>query len=80
MTPLAGVTVPFAVANVTVFPATPLPPMSVTIAITGDGNAVLIGPVCPPPLASTRFAAGPTTTSNGKLAAVMRPVADAASV
>ena len=66
--------------NVTTTPFTGLFPASVTIATNGAPNAVLIGALCPEPLVTTTFAAGPTLFVSEKLAGVATPATDAVTV
>src|SRR5437764_2820302 len=60
--------------NVTVTLPTGLFPASVTVATNGAPNAALIDALCPEPLVTTTFAAGPTVFVNEKFAE-MGPVA-----
>jgi len=60
--------------NVTTTPFTGLFPASVTVATNGAPNAVLIDALCPEPLVTTTFAAGPTVFVSEKFAEVA-PVA-----
>src|SRR6267154_6812321 len=60
--------------NVTTTPLTGLFPASVTVATNGAPNAVLIDALCPEPLVTTTFAAGPTVFVSEKFAEVA-PVA-----
>jgi hypothetical protein len=85
--PLVGgavvVAVPFAnvplaplpgAVKVTVTPLTGLFPASVTVATKGAANALLIAALCPEPLVTTTFAAGPARFVSTKFAEVA-PVA-----
>src|SRR5437667_201551 len=56
--------------NVTVTLPTGLFPASVTVATNGAPNAALIDALCPDPLVTTTFAAGPTVFVNEKFADV----------
>jgi hypothetical protein len=60
--------------NVTNTPLTGLFPASVTVATKGAANAVAIAVLCPDPLVTTTFAAGPAVLLNEKFAEVA-PVA-----
>jgi hypothetical protein len=60
--------------NVTSTPLTGLFPASVTVATKGAANAVAIAVLCPDPLVTTTFAAGPAVLLNEKFAEVA-PVA-----
>jgi hypothetical protein len=56
--------------NVTTTPLTGLFPASVTVATNGAPNAVLIAALCPEPLVTATFAAGPTLFVSEKFAEV----------
>src|SRR6266849_1979122 len=58
----------------TTTPLTGLFPASVTVATNGAANAVLIATLCPEPLVTVTFAAGPAVFVNAKFAEVA-PVA-----
>jgi len=60
--------------NVTTTPLTGLFPASVTVATNGAPNAVLIVALCPDPLVTETFAAGPAVFVSEKFAEVA-PVA-----
>ena len=66
--------------NVTVTLPTGLFPASVTVATNGAPNAALIDALCPDPLVTTTFAAGPTLFVSEKLAGVATPATDAVTV
>jgi len=66
--------------NVTTTPLTGLFPASVTVATNAAANAVLIVALCPDPLVTATFAAGPTLFVNAKLAAVPTPDTVAATL
>src|SRR5207302_662289 len=66
--------------NVTVTLPTGLFPASVTVATNGAPNATLIDALCPDPLVTTTFAAGPTLFVSEKLAGVATPATDAVTV
>jgi hypothetical protein len=66
--------------NVTFTPGTGLFPASVTVATKGAPNAVLIAVLCPEPLVTTTFAAGPTLFVSEKFAGVATPATAAVTV
>ena len=66
--------------NVTVTLPTGLFPASVTVATNGVPKAVLIDALCPEPLVTTTFAAGPAVFVSEKLAAVATPATEAVTV
>src|SRR5258708_2796625 len=68
LAPLAGA------VKVTTAPRTGLFPASVTVATSGAANAVLIATLCPEPLVTVTFAAGPVVFVSAKFAEVA-PVA-----
>jgi len=81
-TPLANVPLaplPGAV-NVTTTPLTGLFPASVTVATNGAANVVLIAALCPEPLVTVTFAAGPGMFVSEKFAGVETPLTDAATL
>jgi hypothetical protein len=67
-------------ANITVTPLTGLLPTSLTSAINGDPNAVLMLAVCPDPLDTVIEAGDPGWLVNEKLADVETPDTDAVTV
>jgi hypothetical protein len=66
--------------NVTTTPLTGLFPASVTVATSGAVNAALIVALCPEPLVTVTFAAGPTRLVRAKFAGVETPLTDAATL
>ena len=66
--------------NVTTTPLTGLFPASVTVATNDDVNAALIVALCPEPLVTTTFAAGPTKLVREKFAGVETPLTEAATL
>lgn len=66
--------------KVTVTPLTGFPPLSFTVATSGDANAALIVALCGVPLVAVMEAAGPAVFVREKLAGAATPEAVAVTV